>query len=163
MRKFTDRTVVKPNAWVSAPMDLSKRIPMEGSGLTGLEELEAIIKVIREGVFTWGRWVYEFEEQFAEYIGAKYAYSVSSCTAALAIATKLVPIEPGDEVILPGMTFIATGLPALDRGAHIRFADVAPDKLNITVDTVDKVYTDKVKAIFVTHMDGNPQMPNMID
>ena len=156
MRRFKVQTVVKPNAWVTPPIDLEKSIPMEGCGLTGLEEMEMIVKVLREGVFTWGRWVFEFEKKFARYFKVKHAYSVASCTAALAIATKLAGVGPGDEVILPGITFIATGLPALDRGAKVRFADVASDSLNTTIEGVEKVYTKKVKAIYITHMDGNP-------
>ena len=156
MKKITERTTVKPNAWVTPPIDIGKRIPMEGNGLTGLEEMEVIVQVLKEGVLTWGRWVYEFEELFSRYFGVKHAYSVSSCTAALAIATKLVGVGPGDEVILPSMTFIATGLPALDRGARVRFADVSPNTLNVSIDGIERVYTDKVKAIYVTHMDGNP-------
>ena len=156
MRQFVGETVVKPNAWVQPPIDLEHRIPMEGAGLTGEEELDIIRQVVREGVLTWGRYVYEFEEAFTKYFKVKHAYSVSSCTAALAIAVKLLGIQPGDEVIVPGLTFIATSLPALDRGAQIRFADVEPDTLNVSAQTIERILTKNVKAIFIVHHDGNP-------
>ncbi len=147
----------KPNVFIDYPPDYSKMIPAEGHGnLMGLEEIEAIVKVMKERIYTWGRFIDQFENEFADFLGVKYAYAVSSCTGALEIASKLLGIGPGDEVIVPAITFVATSYGPLERGAKIVFADIDPKTYNIDPVDVAKRISEKTKAIFVVHLDGQP-------
>lgn len=146
----------KPNTWVDKPRDMENRIYSEGAGMIGDEEIEILKKVIAEKVFTWGRFVDQFENDFADYLGVKYAYTVSNCTTALTIASKLIGLKPGDEVITTPITFIATGLGPLDKGAKIVFADIDPRTYNISPEEIEKNITDKTKAVYIVHLEGQP-------
>ena len=118
----------KPNTWVDRPPDYEKQIPGEGFGnMMGPEETEALMTVMHERVYTWGRFVDGFETEFADFLGVKYAYAVSACTAALEIASKLIGLKEGDEVVTTPITFHATSLAALEQGR--RQAPGDPDLL----------------------------------
>ena len=98
----------KPNAWIDEPVDLSQEMPTEGRGnLMGLEEIEAIVAVMKECVYTWGRFVDQFENDFAKLVGVKYAYAVTSCTGGMEIASKLIGLTTGEMVT--GGPFLAAG------------------------------------------------------
>jgi len=154
MREINKR---KPNSWIDHPPDYSKMIPSEGLGnMMGLEEIEAVVAVMKEKIYTWGRFVDQFENEFANFLGVKYAYAVSSCTAALEIASKLIGIKPGDEVIVPAITFVSTSLAPLEQGAKIVFADIDPRTYNIDPQDIAKKITKQTKAIYVVHLDGQP-------
>lgn len=147
----------KPHTFIDVSPNFSKMIPIEGHGnMMGLEEIEALVTVMKERVYTWGRFIEEFETEFAKFLGVRYAFAVSSCTGALEIATKLLKIEKGDEVIVPAITFIATSLSCLEQGARIVFADIDPQTYNIDPDDVKRKITRKTKAIYLVHLDGQP-------
>lgn len=147
----------KPNTFINRAPDYSKRIPPEGFGnMMGPEEMEALETVMREKVYTWGRFVAGFEDEFADFIGVKYAYAVHSCTGALEIATKLIGVADGDEIITTPVTFPATALAPLEEGARIVFADIDPATYNIDPLDIKRKITDRTKAIFVVHLDGKP-------
>lgn len=147
----------KPNTFINRTPDYSKRIPPEGFGnMMGSEEMEALETVMREKVYTWGRFVAGFEDEFADFIGVKYAYAVHSCTGALEIATKLIGVAGGDEIITTPVTFPATALAPLEEGAGIVFADIDPATYNIDPLDIERKITGKTKAIFVVHLDGKP-------
>ena len=74
----------------------------------GETEVEAVTRVIRSKWLTMGEITAEFETRFAELVGCKYAVAVSSCTAALHLALLCIGIKPGDEVVCPSLTFVAT-------------------------------------------------------
>jgi dTDP-4-amino-4,6-dideoxygalactose transaminase len=74
----------------------------------GAEEEQSVLQVLRSGWLSQGKRVAEFETQFARYVGAKYAVAVSSCTTALHLALLAAGIGPGDEVLCPSLSFIAT-------------------------------------------------------
>ena len=84
----------------------------------------------------------EFEKQFAEWQGSKYAISVATGTAALHVALTALGIGPGDEVIVPSYTFIATSFSVVQAGAIPRFADVNLDDHCISVESAEKLVTD---------------------
>ncbi|MCK5732548.1 MAG: DegT/DnrJ/EryC1/StrS family aminotransferase, partial [Candidatus Latescibacteria bacterium] len=97
----------------------------------------------------------EFEKKFAEWQGSKYAISVNTGTAALHVALTALGIGPGDEVIVPSYTFIATGFSVVQAGAIPRFADVNIDDHCISVESSEKLVTERTKAIMPVHLYGN--------
>jgi len=95
-----------------------------------------------------------FEEKFAESVGSKYAMATSSCTGALHLSLLSLGIGPGDEVIVPDITWVATASAVAYVGAKPIFADVDPVSWNITVKSIQKVLTNKTKAIIPVHLYG---------
>ncbi len=104
----------------------------------------------------WSKYLTAFEKQFAEYVGAKYAMATSSCTGALQIALLALDIGPGDEVIVPDQTWVATANAVRYVGATPVFADVELDTWNLDARSVEKLITNKTKAIMPVHMYGHP-------
>src|SRR3981189_3936001 len=88
----------------------------------GLQEEEAVLEVLRSGWVTQGPRVAEFERKFAEYVGAAHAVAVSSCTTALHLAFLAADVKPGDEVLCPSLSFIATANAIVYAGATIALA-----------------------------------------
>ncbi len=97
----------------------------------------------------------EFEKKFAEWQGSKYAISVATGTAALHVAITALGIGPGDEVIVPSYTFIASSFSVLQAGAVPRFADVNIDDHCISVESAEKLVNKRTKAIMPVHLYGN--------
>src|SRR5699024_7444686 len=105
---------------------------------------------------TQGPKVQEFEEKFAAYTGAKYAVAVSNCTTALHLSMIVAGIGPGDEVICPSMSYIATANAIKYVGAVPVFAEVQPSDYNLDPVDVEGRITDKTKAILLVHQIGMP-------
>lgn len=97
-----------------------------------------------------------FEEQIAEYTGAKYAIAVNSCTAALHLSLLACGIGSGDEVITSPYTFASTGNVIVHSGAKPVFADIQRDTFNIDPEKINEVITSKTKAIIPVHFAGQP-------
>jgi dTDP-4-amino-4,6-dideoxygalactose transaminase len=132
------------------------------SALTGWprmseEAIEAVTEVLRSGkVNYWtGPKGMEFERAFAEWQGSRHAISVSSGTAALHVALSALGIGPGDEVIVPSYTFIASSFSVVQAGAMPRFADVNLEDHCISVESAEKLVTSRTKAIMPVHLYGN--------
>lgn len=104
----------------------------------------------------WSKYLTSFENKFSEYVGAKYAISTSSCTGALQIALMSLDIGPGDEVIVPDETWVASAAAINYVGATPVFADIELDSWNIDAASVESLVTPKTKAIIVVHMYGGP-------
>src|ERR1700692_116954 len=102
----------------------------------GEDDIQAVVEVLRSDWLTTGPKVAEFEEAFAAQVGAKYAVSFSSGTAALHGAAFAAGLKPGDEAITTPLTFAATANCVLYQGARPVFADVSPDTLNLDPDRV---------------------------
>ena len=147
---------LKPNTFLQPREDLEQVIPAEGAGVIGAEELEAIKAVLDDGTYTLGPFVKRFEEEFEEFLGVQYAFTTNTCTTALDIAAKLIGIGPGDDVICPSISFVATSLPLRTLGANVIFPDVEPDTLNMDPEDLRRRITPKTKAVFVVHEDGHP-------
>jgi perosamine synthetase len=130
-------------------------IPIAKPFLT-TEEAEAAYNTILSGWITQGPKVQEFEEKFAEYTGSKYAVAVSNCTTALHLAMIVAGIGPGDEVICPSMTYIATANSIKYVCATPVFAEVQHGTYNLDPLDVEKKITDKTKAILLVHQIGMP-------
>lgn len=120
------------------------------------DDIRAVVDVLRSDWLTTGLKVGEFEEAFAAYVGAKYAVAVSSGTAALHTAVYAAGIGPGDEVIVPPMTFVATANAVIfQRGMPI-FADLDENTLLIDPSQVEVKITPKTKAIIAVDYAGQP-------
>ena len=119
--------------------------------------IKAVEAVLRSGkVNYWtGKQGMEFEKQFAEWQGSRYAVSVATGTAALHVALGSLGIGPGDEVIVPSYTFIASSFSIVQAGAIPRFADVNLDDHCISVESAEKLVTRRTKAIMPVHLYGN--------
>src|SRR4051812_31314799 len=122
----------------------------------GQEECDAVAAILKSGWIGLGPKTAEFEAKFAEYIGAPYAIGLNSCTAALDLATLLLGIEPGDEVIVPTITFVSTAHAVMYRGARVVFADIDRETLNISFADVERKLSSKTKAVIPVHYAGRP-------
>ena len=122
----------------------------------GKEEEEAAASAIRSGWVSQGPLVKEFEDRFADYVGAKYAIATTSCTTALHSGLAISGIGPGDEVVVPSLSFIATANAVVHAGATPVFADIDPETCNITAGTVEAVITSRTKAVMPVHQMGLP-------
>jgi perosamine synthetase len=120
------------------------------------DEAKAAYNTILTGWITQGPRVAEFEKKFASYTGAKYAVAVSNCTTALHLAMIIAGIGPGDEVICPSMSYIATANAIKYVGAVPVFAEINPANYNLDVNDVSKRITLKTKAILLVHQIGMP-------
>lgn len=120
-------------------------------------EFEAVRKVLESGWISLGPTTQELERRFARAHGASHAIAVSSGTAALHIALKALGIGPGDEVICPSLTFVATANAVLYVGATPVFADIcSPQDLTISPEEIGLKVTPRTRAILVMHYGGYP-------
>lgn len=122
----------------------------------GAEEAEAAAQAIESGWVAQGPRVAAFEEAFAGRVGAGHAVAASSCTAALHMAMVVLGIGPGDEVVVPSLSFIATANAPRYVGATPVFADVDAHTQNLTVETIAPVLTPAARAVIVVHQAGVP-------
>ena len=130
------------------------------------KEEKALIDVLKSG--KWGRVNgkknEEFEEKFARYHSAKYGITCVNGTAALEIALKALGVGPGDEVIVPAYTFIATASAVLMVGAKPVFVDIDPKTYNIDPEKIESAITPKTKAVIPVHIGGCPaNMDKILD
>ncbi len=129
------------------------------SGRTfGAEEIAAITEVLQSGVLitTKGKYGKMLESAFAEKIGSKFAFACNSGSAAVHVAIAAINPNPGDEIVTTSITDMGALTPIIFQGAIPVFADVDPKTLNVTADTIERVLSDRTKAIIVTHLFGNP-------
>jgi len=124
--------------------------------MLGEEEALAAAEAVRSGWVAQGPRVAEFERRFADAVGAGHGVAVSSCTTGLHLALVVAGVGPGDEVVVPSLSFIATANAARYVGAVPVFADVDPDTGNVTEETIDAVRTDRTRAIIAVHQGGVP-------
>lgn len=117
---------------------------------------EAIVQVLDSGLYIGGPSVESFEEHWARYCGTKYAISLGSGLDALAISLEALGIGPGDEVIVPSHTFIATWLAVSAVGATVIPVDVDINTFNIDIDALSAAITAKTKCIIPVHLYGCP-------
>jgi perosamine synthetase len=124
--------------------------------MLGEEEAQAAAEAVRSGWVAQGPRVAEFERRFATLVGAEHGVAVSSCTTALHLALVLLEVGPGDEVIVPSLSFIATANAVRYVGATPIFADVDLATGNLTVETIDAVRTPRTRAVIAVHQGGVP-------
>ncbi len=131
----------------------------------GEDEERAVLQVLRSRWLTMGSVTQQFEEEFARSVGVKHAFAVSNATAALHLACLALGIGPGDEVLAPALSFVATTNAVLYTGADVRFADItSPRDLTIAPTEIEKHITPRTRAIIVMHYGGYPcQMEAILD
>lgn len=120
-------------------------------------EEEAVLRILRSGWLTTGKETLAFEKEFADFVGAKYAFAVNSASSGLILAYDACGVKDGTAVITSPYTFASTATGAIHLGAEILYADINPDDYNISVESVEKLLREnkKVKAIVPIHIAGN--------
>ncbi|MGQ4418029.1 DegT/DnrJ/EryC1/StrS family aminotransferase [Streptomyces sp. SAS_269] len=133
----------------------TERIPVMIPWL-GEEEARAASDAVLSGWVAQGPRVAAFERAFAERVGAEHAIAVSSCTTALHLSLFALGLGPGDEVVVPSLSFIATANAVRYVGAEPVFADVESATGNLTPATVEAVRTPRTRAVLAVHQGGVP-------
>lgn len=120
------------------------------------EEIDEVVDSLRSGWLTMGPKTHRFEKEFAGYIGSRHAIAVNSCTAALHLALKAINLKPGDEVIIPTMTFTATGEVICYFNAKPIIVDVEKETHNLEITKIEEAITTNTRAIIPVHYAGQP-------
>jgi perosamine synthetase len=124
--------------------------------------INKVVEVLRSGMLNEGLVVKDFESKLEEYLKSKHAITTNSATSALHLCLKHLGVGPGDEVILPPQTFIATGLVVLHCGATPVFTDIDPETGNLDPEKLESRITSATKAIMPVHWGGEPCDMNFI-
>jgi perosamine synthetase len=158
------------DAFLVMVKDLQSSLPAETRVLTagpliGVREAAYTLDATRKG---WNdrhsEYLNEFEASFSSYIGVTAAMATSSCTGALHLALLALGVGPGDEVVVPETTWVATGAAVTYVGATPVFADVDPTTWTITPESVEDVVSARTRAILPVHLYGYPaDMPGLMD
>ncbi len=126
------------------------------------KEISAINKVIETGNYSMGKFVREFEEKFSEYIGSKFCVMVNSGSSANLLSvgslfyTQTKALKPGDEVIVPAVSWSTSYTPLQQYGLKLKFVDIDIDTLNYNLDDLSDAVTNKTKLILIVNILGNP-------
>ena len=120
------------------------------------KDIEEVVDTLNSDWLTTGPKTHLFEEEFAKYIGCKYAVAVNSCTAALHISLAALEVGKGDEVITTPYTFVSAVNVILQQGAMPVFVDIKSDTFNINPDLIREKINDKTKALIPVHFGGQP-------
>jgi dTDP-4-amino-4,6-dideoxygalactose transaminase len=120
------------------------------------DDIAAVVESLSNGWLTTGPKVREFEEQFATMSGARHAIAVNSCTAALQLGLVALGVGPGDEVVMPSLTFVAGAECVKGLGAEPIFCDVDESTLCITPSTIEPLLGPRTKAVIPMHYGGQP-------
>jgi perosamine synthetase len=139
-------------------------LPVSRPSLTGKEE-EYVLDALRSGwVSSRGPYIDALEASFAKYCGTRHAIAVSNGTTGLHLAIAALDIGPGDEVIVPDLTFIATANAVAYTGATPVIVDIEPGTLTVDIDAVERAITPRTKAIIPVHLYGHPaDMDSLIE
>tara|TARA_B100000925_G_C22000714_1_gene471154 strand:- start:932 stop:2071 length:1140 start_codon:yes stop_codon:yes gene_type:complete len=132
---------------------LNKKIPLCVPSI-GRNELKIASEILKSKWLTHGKYNDLFEQNFAKYIGVKYALSLNSCTSALELAIKANGLKKKDEVIVPSFTWVASANAILNGGATPVFCDSDIETRNTTARHIEKCITKKTKAIMIVHYGG---------
>jgi perosamine synthetase len=135
---------------------VNKRFIPYGKQWLDEEDIQAVIEVLRSDYLTTGPKIKEFEQKFADYVGAKYAVAIANGIAALHAVCYAAGIREGDEVITTPITFAASASCVLHCGGTPVFADIDPKTYNIDPEEIRKKITPKTKAIIPVHFTGQP-------
>lgn len=130
-------------------------LPTPGWPISGDQEVAWMEQVVRSGQWSWlGQHERAFCEEFAAFIGSRYAMLLANGTVTIQCALQAVGVEPGDEVIVPGLTWTATLQAALDIGANAVLVDIDPETYCIDPAAVEAAITPRTKAILPVHLYG---------
>ena len=139
------------------------RIPLSDIDF-GPEEAAAVQQVVQSRWLTMGAVTQDFEKQFAASVGAKHAIAVTNATAALHLACVVIGLGPGDEAIVPSLTFVATANAVRYTGASVVFGDIESENwLDLSAESVEACLTPRTRAIIIVHYGGYPcDMPSIL-
>ncbi len=132
-----------------------RRVPVTAPSF-GAEEERLLLETLRSGWVTQGARVAAFEERFAAAVEAREAVAVSSCTAGLFLCLHASGIGPGDEVVVPALTFIATANAVVHAGATPVLADVDPRTYNLDPKAAEAAFSPRTRAVLLVHQLGMP-------
>src|SRR3954469_8750279 len=127
-----------------------------GSPLIEDADIEEVVDSLRSGWIGTGPKVKKFEEMLEQYVGVPHVRCVSSCTAALILAMRAAGVGPGDEVLVPSMTFVASANSVEHTGATPVLVDCAPGSELIDLEAAEAAITDRTRAIMPVHFAGRP-------
>lgn len=133
-----------------------KKFLVYGNPIIETPEIDEVVASMESGWIGTGPKVHQFEEMFREYKTSNYAMALNSCTAGLHLSMLSIGIKPGDEVIVPTMTFAATANAVIHAGGIPVFADCEKDTMNIDPLDIERKITKKTKAIIPVHFAGRP-------
>jgi perosamine synthetase len=140
-------------------MTSMERIPVSGPWITQ-KEIDYVTDAVTNAWYGNANMYHvRFEKAFAEQTGRKHAVALPSCTAALHLALMALGVGPGDEVVVPEITWIASAAPVSYVGADLRFADVDPDSWCLDAASFERAITPRTKAVIVVNLYGN--LPDM--
>lgn len=123
--------------------------------ISGELEVQWMEEVIRSGKWSWmGPHEMAFTADFASFIGSRHALCLSNGTVTIQCALQAVGVKPGDEVIVPGLTWTATAQAAMDIGANVVFADIDPETFCLDAAAAEKAITPKTTALLPVHIYG---------
>src|SRR4030042_1224743 len=147
-----------PGTWMKSKeksnMNNDKIMPW-GKPVFGGKEKEYVLRALKSTWISGGEFVDRLEADFAKIIGRKFSVSTSNGTTALHLAVMAAGIGAGDEVIVPGFTFVAPASMVLQTGAKLVFADIDKDTWCIDSSSIEKCLSAKTKAIIAVHVYGN--------
>jgi dTDP-4-amino-4,6-dideoxygalactose transaminase len=144
-----------PSATTKSSIKRAQFLPFHKAAI-GEQEIEAVVSTLRSGWLTSGPNAKAFEEEFASAVGARFAVSVNSCTAALHLAAEALGIKEGDEVIVPSMTFTATAEIVSYLKARPVIVDVDRSTQLIDMKDLDRKLSSKTRAVMPVHVAGLP-------
>jgi len=133
---------------------MRKEFLIFGSPLIEQPEIEEVVSSLKSGWLGTGPKVHKFEEMFREFKGVRHAMALNSCTACLHLAMLAIDLQPGDEVIVPTMTFAATANVVIHAGGVPVLADSQRDSMNIDPKEIERKITARTKAIIPVHFAG---------
>lgn len=140
---------------IGARLNTAIRVRM-AQPLIGVEERNAVDRVLRSGSLTQGPEVDAFETEFSEIVGGRHCVALNSGTSALHVTLLALGVGPGDEVIVPSFTFAATANAVRLVGAEPVFADIDPQSYCLDPDSIDAVVSPRTAAIMPVHLYGHP-------
>lgn len=159
-----DKSFLKMDYAPNRPYDGTKMILTAGPSISAREASYALDAARYGWNNQWSGYIKQFEKVFAEYIGVKHAISTSSCTGALHLALLGLGIKPGDEVIVPDITWVATANAVTYCGAIPIFADIQEDSWCLDPHSFESLITERTKAVIAVHLYGHPaQMDRIVE
>jgi perosamine synthetase len=148
--------VTRPKLAIEGGTPVRSRMLSYGHQSIDQDDIRAVTEALTSDWLTTGPKVIEFEKRFANFVDSNYAVAVSNGTAALHVALFAAGIGPGDEVITTPFTFVATSNSIRYLGGTVRFADIKSDSYNIDPYQIEKMITDRTKAIIAVDFAGHP-------
>ncbi len=124
--------------------------------ILGDEEWQNVKQVLESGQFLQGQFVESFEQKWADYVGTEHAVAVSNGTVAIQLTLNALGLEPGDEVIVPSLTFGSTATAVVHQGGVPVFADIDRDTYTLDVEDAEHRISDRTRALLPVHLYGHP-------